>query len=68
MVFLHRINGENITTTSIGSIVFSALVTVEVVIGIIDLAFALMCIPNMIAMIYLAKRVKNEMRERNWLN
>ena len=52
----------------IGSIVFSALVTVEVVIGIIDLAFALMCIPNMIAMIYLAKRVKNEMRERNWLN
>ena len=52
----------------VGSIVFSALVTVEVVIGIIDLAFALMCIPNMIAMVYLAKRVKNEMQERNWLN
>lgn len=52
----------------VGSIVFSALVTVEVVIGIIDLAFALMCIPNMIAMVYLANRVKNEMQERNWLN
>ena len=52
----------------VGSIVFSALVTVEVVIGIIDLAFALMCIPNMIAVIYLAKQVKSEMRERKWLS
>ena len=52
----------------VGSIIFSALVTVEVVIGIIDLAFALMCIPNMIAVIYLAKRVKNEMRERKWMS
>ena len=52
----------------VGSIVFSALVTVEVVVGIIDLAFALMCIPNMIAVIYLAKQVKNEMRERKWLS
>ncbi|MDA9327181.1 alanine:cation symporter family protein, partial [Flavobacteriaceae bacterium] len=51
----------------IGSIIFSALVTVEVVIGIIDLSFALMSIPNMIAILYLSKRVKKEMRERNWL-
>ena len=34
-----------------GSIIISAIVTVEVVIGIIDLAFALMCIPNMIAVL-----------------
>jgi AGCS family alanine or glycine:cation symporter len=52
----------------VGSIIFSALVTVEVVIGIIDLAFALMCIPNMIALVYLAKGVKQEMRERNWMS
>lgn len=52
----------------IGSIIFSALVTVEVVIGIIDLAFALMCIPNMIAILYLAKRVKKEMQEREWVS
>ena len=51
----------------IGSIIFSALVTVEVVIGIIDLSFALMSVPNMIAILYLSKRVKKEMRERNWL-
>jgi AGCS family alanine or glycine:cation symporter len=52
----------------IGSIIFSALVTVEVVIGIIDLAFALMCIPNMIAVIYLSKLVNKEMRERKWIS
>lgn len=52
----------------VGSIIFSSLVTVEVVIGIIDLAFALMCIPNMFAIIYLAKGVKKEMQERNWVN
>ena len=51
----------------IGSIIFSALVTVEVVIGIIDLSFALMSIPNMIAIVYLSKGVKKEMQERKWL-
>jgi len=51
----------------LGSIVFSALVTVEIVIGIIDLSFALMCIPNMLAILYLSKRVKSEMRSRGWL-
>ena len=52
----------------IGSIIFSALATVEVVIGIIDLSFALMTIPNMIAIIYLAKGVKKEMQERSWIS
>lgn len=51
----------------IASIIFSALVTVEVVIGIIDLAFALMCIPNMVAILYLSNRVKAEMKQREWL-
>ncbi|MDG2372156.1 MAG: amino acid carrier protein [Flavobacteriaceae bacterium] len=51
----------------IGSIVLSAIVTVEVVIGIIDLAFALMCIPNMIAILWLAPHVKKEMQSRNWI-
>ena len=51
----------------IGSIVLSAIVTVEVVIGIIDLAFALMCIPNMIAILYLAPHVKKEMQSRKWI-
>ena len=51
----------------LASIVFSALVTVEIVIGIIDLSFALMCIPNMLAILYLSKSVKAEMRSRGWL-
>jgi AGCS family alanine or glycine:cation symporter len=40
---------------------------VEVVIGIIDLSFALMCIPNMIALVYLSRHVKKEMQDRKWL-
>ena len=40
------------------SIVLSAIATVDVVIGIIDLSFALMCIPNMLTILYLSKRVK----------
>jgi AGCS family alanine or glycine:cation symporter len=51
----------------IGSIIFSALATVEVVIGIIDLSFALMCIPNMIALLYLSKHVSREIKERKWI-
>lgn len=51
----------------IGSIIFSALVTVEVVIGIIDFAFALMCIPNMISLLLLAPHVRKEMQARKWL-
>ena len=51
----------------IGSIIFSALVTVEIVVGIIDLSFALMSIPNMITVVYLSGKVKKEMRERHWM-
>ena len=51
----------------IGSIIFSALVTVEVVIGLIDLSFALMCIPNMLAIIYLSSHVKKEMKRQKWI-
>lgn len=42
----------------LGSIIFSAIATVDVVIGIIDLSFALMCIPNMITILYLSPKVK----------
>ena len=41
--------------------------SVEVVIGLIDIAFALMCIPNMIAVIWLSPKVKKEMQSRNWI-
>ena len=51
----------------IGSIIFSAVVSVEVVIGLIDIAFSLMCIPNMIAVIWLSPKVKKEMESRNWI-
>ena len=65
--FLTKISwGKYYNYFYVGSIVFSALVTVEVVIGIIDLSFALMCIPNMIAVVYLSKFVTNEMKERKW--
>ena len=40
------------------SIVFSAVATVDLVIGIIDLSFALMAIPNMITLLWLYKKVK----------
>jgi len=52
----------------IGSIIVSALVTVEVVIGIIDLSFSLMCIPNMIAILWLSNHVKKEMKTRQWMS
>jgi len=51
----------------IASIIISAMVTVDIVIGIIDLAFALMCIPNMLAVLILAPKVKREMQERGWI-
>jgi Na+/alanine symporter len=37
------------------------------VIGLIDVAFALMVIPNMISILYLSKIVIKEMKERLWL-
>ena len=41
------------------SIVFSAIATVDLVIGIIDISFALMAIPNMITLIWLSSKVKS---------
>jgi AGCS family alanine or glycine:cation symporter len=46
----------------LGSIILSAIATVDVVIGIIDLSFALMCIPNMIAILYLSPKVKKRIK------
>jgi len=48
----------------IAAIVISSILTVEIVIGLIDIAFALMAIPNMIAIIYLSGMVTNEMKSR----
>ena len=42
------------------SIFFSAISSVNFVISLIDLSFALMAIPNMISVIYLSKIVKKE--------
>ena len=51
----------------IAAIIVSSILTVEIVIGLIDVAFALMAIPNMIAIIYLAKIVTKEMKSRSWI-
>lgn len=45
----------------IASITLAAIAPVAVVINLIDLAYALMCIPNMIAVLYLAPKVNKEM-------
>lgn len=47
------------------SIVFSAISSVDFVISLIDLSFALMAIPNMISLIYLSKIVKQEITKIN---
>ena len=49
------------------TIILSSVVTVELVIGLIDLSFALMTIPNMVAIIYLSKKVNKEMIKRSWI-
>ena len=46
----------------LASIILSAIATVDVVIGIIDLSFALMCIPNMIAILYLSPKVNKRIK------
>ena len=47
------------------SIFFSAISSVNFVISLIDLSFALMAIPNMISVIYLSKLVKEEIIKTN---
>lgn len=46
----------------VATITFAAIASVDLVINLIDLAYALMCIPNMIAVLYLAPRVNVEMK------
>jgi len=46
----------------VGSITFAAVASVDLVINLIDLSFALMVIPNMIAVLYLAPRVNKAMK------
>ncbi len=46
----------------VATITFAAVASVDLVINLIDLAYALMCIPNMIAVLYLAPRVNAEMK------
>ncbi|NER14890.1 amino acid carrier protein [Leptobacterium flavescens] len=41
----------------VATITFAAVASVDLVLNLIDLAYALMCIPNMIAVIYLAPQV-----------
>lgn len=45
------------------SIVFGAAVTVDIAINLLDIAFALMAIPNMIAVLFLAPKVKVAMKD-----
>ena len=47
----------------VGTIIFAAVATVDLVINLIDLAYALMCIPNMIAVLYLSPKVNRAMHE-----
>ena len=66
--FLTRIKyGHFYNYLYIFTIILSSVVTVELVIGLIDLSFALMTIPNMVAIIYLSKKVNKEMIKRSWI-
>ncbi|MEK6153439.1 alanine/glycine:cation symporter family protein [Flavobacteriaceae bacterium 3-367] len=46
----------------IASITFAAVASVDLVVNLIDLSFALMVIPNMIAVLYLAPKVNKAMK------
>ncbi len=46
----------------VATITFAAVASVDLVINLIDLAYALMCIPNMIAVLYLSPQVTREMK------
>ena len=49
--------GEYYNYIYVVSITFAAVASVDLVVNLIDLSFALMCIPNMIAVLYLAPQV-----------
>ena len=59
--------GKHYNYVYIAAIIISSILTVEIVIGLIDIAFALMAIPNMIGIICLAKIVTKEMKSRSWI-
>ncbi len=46
----------------VATIIFAAVASVDLVINLIDLAYALMVIPNMIAVLYLAPKVNAKMK------
>ena len=58
--------GKNYNYIYVLTIIISALLTVDIVISIIDISFAMMCIPNMIAVLILAPKVKSKMAEKGW--
>ena len=49
------------------SIMLGATTSLSMMINLIDTFFALMAIPNMIAILYLGKHITNEMKERSWI-
>lgn len=46
----------------VATITFAAVASIDLVLNLIDLAYALMCIPNMIALVYLAPQVNTSMK------
>ena len=58
--------GVNYNYIYVLTIIVSAILTVDIVISIIDISFAMMCIPNMIAVLILAPKVKSKMVGRGW--
>ena len=66
-IFNHTQKGKHYNIVYVIAIIISSILTVEIVIGLIDIAFALMAIPNMIAIIYLSKIVTKEMKSRSWI-
>jgi len=52
--------GELYNYIYLASIVFSAITTVDLVIGLIDVSFALMCIPNMLGILYLSQHIRQQ--------
>jgi AGCS family alanine or glycine:cation symporter len=47
------------------SIILAAVASLDLVIAVIDLSFALMSIANMIAVIYLSKYINQELKNKN---
>ncbi|MDG3584127.1 alanine/glycine:cation symporter family protein [Galbibacter pacificus] len=63
LTFLTNVKiGKFFNVYYIATITFAAITSVGVVINLIDLAYALMCIPNMIAVIYLSPKVNASLK------